>query len=108
MRLRLVTWNVNSVRLRMEQVARFVDEAAPDVIALQEIKCQTHEFPREAFEAIGLPHLKIAGQKGWHGVATFSKRPFARIEKGEFCGKGDARHIAVTLDGAHALGKPLT
>ena len=62
MRLRLCTWNINSVRLRVEQVARFVDEQGPDVLCLQEIKCREGEFPREAFEAMGLPHLKIAGQ----------------------------------------------
>ena len=75
MRLRLTTWNVNSVRLRAEQVARFVDEQAPDVLCLQEIKCQEAEFPRATFEAVGLPHIKIAGQKGWHGVAIASRLP---------------------------------
>ena len=48
MRLRLCTWNVNSVRLRVEQIARLVDEQAPDVLCMQEIKCQEGEFPREA------------------------------------------------------------
>ncbi|HEX2817053.1 MAG TPA: endonuclease/exonuclease/phosphatase family protein, partial [Phenylobacterium sp.] len=68
MRLRICTWNVNSVRLRAEQAARFVAEQAPDVLCMQEIKCQEGEFPRAAFIDMGLPHLKIAGQKGWHGV----------------------------------------
>ena len=49
MRLRLCTWNVNSVRLRAEQAARFVAEQAPDVLCMQEIKCQEGEFPAEAF-----------------------------------------------------------
>src|SRR6185312_8411586 len=49
MRLRICTWNVNSVRLRHEQAARFVREQAPDVLCLQEIKCREGEFPREAF-----------------------------------------------------------
>ncbi|OJU10985.1 MAG: exodeoxyribonuclease III [Caulobacterales bacterium 68-7] len=99
MRLRLVTWNVNSVRLRMEQVARFVDEAAPDVIALQEIKCQTHEFPREAFEAIGLPHLKIAGQKGWHGVAIASRHPIEDVAPLNACREGHARCVSGRIAG---------
>ena len=50
MRLRLVTWNVNSVRLRAEQIARFAAESGADVICMQEIKCQEGEFPRAAFE----------------------------------------------------------
>ena len=62
MRLRLCTWNVNSVRLRAEQVARFVSDQAPDVVCLQEIKCQEAEFPTQAFVDMGLPHIKIAGQ----------------------------------------------
>jgi exodeoxyribonuclease III len=82
MRLRIATWNVNSVRLRAEQAARFVDEQAPDVLCMQEIKCQEGEFPREAFEAMGLKHLKIAGQKGWHGVAIASRLPFFYIPAG--------------------------
>jgi exodeoxyribonuclease-3 len=48
----LATWNINSVRLRLDQIARFVAEQAPDVLCLQEIKCQNGEFPTEAFEAM--------------------------------------------------------
>ena len=55
MRLRVVTWNVNSVRLRADQAARFVEEHAPDVLCLQETKCREGEFPVAAFEAMGLP-----------------------------------------------------
>ena len=72
MPLRICTWNVNSVRLRAEQAARFVAEQRPDVLCMQEIKCREGEFPRQAFIDMGLPHLKIAGQKGWHGVAIAS------------------------------------
>ena len=75
MSLRIVTWNINSVRLRVDQIARFVAEYAPDVLCLQEIKCTEDQFPREAFEQMGLPYLKIRGQKGWHGVAIASRLP---------------------------------
>ncbi|MFN3353508.1 MAG: endonuclease/exonuclease/phosphatase family protein, partial [Brevundimonas sp.] len=64
--LRVVTWNINSVRLRIDQVARFVAERRPDVLCLQEIKCREGEFPAEAFREMGLPYLRVAGQKGWH------------------------------------------
>ncbi len=99
MRLRICTWNVNSVRLRVEQVARFVAEQAPDVLCLQEIKCQEGEFPREAFEAMGLPHLAIAGQKGWHGVATASRLPFELGERWDPCREGHARSVAIKVEG---------
>ncbi len=99
MRLRICTWNVNSVRLRVEQVARFVAEQAPDVLCMQEIKCQEAEFPREAFEAMGLPHLAIRGQKGWHGVATASRLPFEPGADWGACREGHARAVSVKVEG---------
>ncbi|MDB5455178.1 MAG: exodeoxyribonuclease Xth [Caulobacter sp.] len=99
MRLRLATWNVNSVRLRAEQVARFVDEQAPDVLCLQEIKCQEGEFPRQAFIDMGLPHLRIAGQKGWHGVAIASRLPIEDAPTLNACREGHARCVSAKVAG---------
>jgi exodeoxyribonuclease-3 len=99
MRLRLATWNINSVRLRVDQVARFVAEQAPDVLCLQEIKCQEGEFPREAFVEMGLPHLAISGQKGWHGVAIASRLPFTPGPKLDVCREGHARCVSVVVEG---------
>lgn len=99
MRLRICTWNVNSVRLRHEQVARFVREQAPDVLCLQEIKCREGEFPREAFVEMGLPHLKIAGQKGWHGVAIASALPIQDAPPLDVCREGHARCVGATVAG---------
>ena len=99
MRLRLATWNINSVRLRVDQVARFVAEQAPDVLCLQEIKCQEGEFPREAFAEMGLPHLAISGQKGWHGVAIASRLPFEPGPKLDVCREGHARCVSVMVQG---------
>jgi exodeoxyribonuclease-3 len=99
MRLRLCTWNVNSVRLRVEQAARFVAEQAPDVLCLQEIKCREGEFPREAFVEMGLPHLKVAGQKGWHGVAIASRLPLADAPPLDVCREGHARCVGAVVAG---------
>ena len=99
MRLRLATWNVNSVRLRVEQVARFVAEQAPDVLCLQEIKCQTGEFPVEAVAEMGLPHLRISGQKGWHGVAIASRLPIEDAAPVAACREGHARCVAARVAG---------
>lgn len=99
MRLRLCTWNVNSVRLRAEQVARFVAEHALDVLCLQEIKCQDAEFPRKAFEEMGLPHLRIAAQKGWHGVAIASRLPIEDAPKLDVCREGHARCVSAKVAG---------
>ena len=87
------------MRLRHEQVARFVADQAPDVLCLQEIKCREGEFPREAFEAMGLPHLVISGQKGWHGVAIASRLPIEPAAPLEVCREGHARCAAGIIGG---------
>jgi exodeoxyribonuclease-3 len=99
MRLRLCTWNINSVRLRHEQVARFVSERAPDVLMLQEIKCRDGEFPTQAFVDMGLPHIKVKGQKGWHGVAIASRLPFEDTAPLDVCREGHARCVSVRVSG---------
>lgn len=99
MRLRLATWNVNSVRLRAEQVVRFLAEQSPDVLCLQEIKCRDGEFPRAAFEAAGYPHMRICGQKGSHGVAIISRLPLEDAPELDLCREGHARVV-----GARVLG----
>jgi exodeoxyribonuclease III len=91
--LRIATWNINSVRLRQVLVARFLKQAQPDILCLQEIKCREELFPREAFHALGYEHIAISGQAGYHGVATLSKLPLAPLPKESFCGTADARHL---------------
>ncbi len=61
MSLRIATWNVNSLRQRLDHLARFAAEAAPDVICLQETKVTDAEFPRQAAQEMGYPHLLIHG-----------------------------------------------
>ncbi|HEY3797266.1 MAG TPA: exodeoxyribonuclease III [Caulobacteraceae bacterium] len=99
MRLRVVTWNVNSVRLRADHIARFIHEAAPDVLCLQEIKCREGEFPRAVFADNGLPHLRIAGQKGWHGVAIASRLPIEDAPALDVCKHGHARAVGAKVAG---------
>ena len=93
----VATWNINSVRLRIDLVERFLVDHRPDVLCLQETKCRDAEFPVAAFKRFGYAHVAINGQKGYHGVAIASRLPFARIERRGFCGKSDARHLAVGL-----------
>jgi exodeoxyribonuclease-3 len=87
------------VRLRAEQVARFVREAAPDVLCLQEIKCREGEFPTAAFVDAGLPHLRISGQKGWHGVAIASRLPIEDAPTLDVCREGHARAVSGIIAG---------
>ena len=97
--LRVATWNVNSVRLRAEQVARFVSDQAPDLVCLQEIKCREGEFPAQAFIDMGLPHLRIAGQKGSHGVAIASRLPLEDAPPLDVCREGHARCVGAMIEG---------
>lgn len=97
MSLSVATWNINSVRLRLRQVGRFLDRYAPDVLCLQETKCPDDRFPLKPFRNRGYDHVLINGQKGYHGVAIVSRRPFLSTSKREFCRRGDARHAAVTI-----------
>jgi exodeoxyribonuclease-3 len=99
MRLRIASWNVNSVRLRAGQVVRFAAEEAADVICLQEIKCREAEFPAAAFAEAGFPHLRIAGQKGWHGVAIASRLPIEDAPVLSVCREGHARVIGARIEG---------
>lgn len=101
--MRIVTWNINSVRLRIDAVIRFLEEERPDVLCLQETKCQDGQFPSRAFEKAGYPHLAISGQKGYHGVAIAARVPIEEPQMRSFCGKDDARHVAVTLPGGARL-----
>jgi exodeoxyribonuclease-3 len=71
--MKIATWNINSVRLRIETVCRFLAEAKPDVLCLQEIKCRNGEFPAKAYKQAGYRNNHVDVQKGSHGVSIVSK-----------------------------------
>ncbi|WND03456.1 exodeoxyribonuclease III [Temperatibacter marinus] len=95
--MRLVTWNINSIRARTHLVEDFVKQYDPDVICLQETKAMDDQFPVKFIQALGYEHMALHGMKSYHGVATLSKKPFQSTEIIDWCNKGDARHIAVKL-----------
>jgi exodeoxyribonuclease III len=105
MPLSVATWNINSVRLRLGLVRRFLADHSPDVLCLQETKCPDGNFPLAAFREAGYRHIEIHGQKGYHGVALISRLPLGSVDKRCFCGKEDARHIAATVE---HNGRPIT
>jgi exodeoxyribonuclease-3 len=105
MTLSVVTWNINSVRLRIGMVLDFLAQYQPDVLMLQEIKCTNDQFPRNAFIEAGYPHMAVHGQKGYHGVAIVSKFPLTDISSRVFCEIPESRHISALVDIGHG---PLT
>ena len=98
MEFRIASWNINSVRLRIGQVTRFLETWQPDVLCLQETKCPQGQFPDKQLQAIGYSHIAEKGQSGYHGVAIISKWPLLDQFSRQFCNKQDARHICVKLD----------
>ena len=73
--MRICTWNINSVRIRLESVERLLKEQRPDILCLQEIKVANELFPPGLGEALGYNHRLIHGQKAYHGVAILSRLP---------------------------------
>lgn len=97
MAFKIATWNINSVRLRLGLVERFLKEHRPDVLCLQETKCPQGQFPVSALQKAGYRHIVEYGQKGYHGVAVVSRLPVLEQSERKFCGKEDCRHVSVTI-----------
>ena len=97
MPITVATWNINSVRLRQALVVKLLAAEAPDVLCLQETKSPVDKIPTEVFAKAGYPHMVARGQKGYNGVAILSRHPLEDAGSIEFCGKGDARHVAGRL-----------
>src|SRR5947208_7348881 len=108
MRLTITTWNINSVRLRIDGVARFVKAVRPDLLCLQETKCPDDKFPLKRFKRLGYEHMALNGQKGYHGVVVLSRVPFESFEVQTFCGKSDCRHVSAVLGERAGLRDPIT
>ncbi len=99
--MKIATWNVNSVRQRLPLVLDWLKRIEPDLLLLQEIKCETHQFPVEAFQDAGYTAF-VAGQKSYNGVAILSRIP-AELRTKKLPGLSDpeppARYIEVAAGG---------
>jgi exodeoxyribonuclease-3 len=102
--MKIVTWNVNSVRVRQERLLRFLERHAPDVVCLQELKVETEGFPREAIAAAGY-HAAVFGQKTYNGVAILSRKEPEDVRRG-LCDEVEdpqARLISARIDGVRVF-----
>ncbi|MBB6466662.1 exodeoxyribonuclease III [Aminobacter carboxidus] len=79
--MKIVTWNINGVRARIENLVHWLRESAPDIVCLQEIKTVDEGFPRFEIEALGY-NVETHGQKGFNGVAILSKLRFDEVNRG--------------------------
>jgi exodeoxyribonuclease III len=96
--MRIVTWNVNSVKQRLEHLLKLLAQEAPDVVCLQEIKCIDAAFPRLEIEAAGY-NVITHGQKAYNGVAILSKAPLEEEKQGLPGGDADdhARYLEAVV-----------
>lgn len=101
--LRIATWNINSVRLRLENIANYVKASALDILCLQETKTQDETFPYDFLRESGFTHVIHQGQKSYNGVAILSKFPLQPISTMDVLGNGHARHIAALVAGKFEL-----
>ena len=96
--MKIATWNVNSLKVRLPQVLAWLDEQQPDILALQELKLEQDKFPVNAFADLGFQAAWL-GQKTYNGVAIISKKPLANVQ----CNMPNfadpqSRFIAATID----------
>lgn len=96
--LKITSWNINSVRLRLDLVIQILHQLQPDVLCLQETKAQDGDFPAAALAEAGWPHQAIRGEKSYNGVAILSRRPLTGIDYQNWAGKEDCRHISAVVD----------
>ena len=97
--LKLVTWNVNSIRVRMDLLKKLVHLEEPDIVCIQEVKAKESDFPFEEIKELGFSHIALYSQAGYNGVAILSKFLFDKMEVKDWVGKHDARHICATVLG---------
>jgi len=110
--MRIATWNVNSVRTRLDQVVAWLQEERPEVLCLQETKVADELFPHQAFEELGY-RVEISGQKAYNGVAIVSLLPLEDVQVGfqallsddpEACELGEQKRvISALVEGVRVL-----
>jgi exodeoxyribonuclease-3 len=104
--MRIATWNVNSVRQRIDHLTTWLAEVKPDVCCLQELKCQDEAFPRLEIEALGYM-VETHGQKTFNGVAILSKHRLEDVTRGlpDQPGEPQSRYLEALITPAN--GKPV-
>ncbi len=103
--MKLATWNVNSIRQREPHVRRWLERVQPDLLFLQEIKCEAAQFP-PGFAELGY-RAEVVGQKAYNGVAVLSRGPVAVVARalpGLPDADAQARYIEITCDGLTLIG----
>ena len=97
--MKIVTWNVNSIRARHDNVTRWLKAHNPDVVLLQELKCTEDKVPYNEYEELGY-NMAVFGQQAYNGVSVFSKLPIGDVHKGiNHFDDDQARYIEAEING---------
>ncbi len=102
--MKIATWNINSIRARLDRVLPWIDQNQPDVLCLQEIKTEEKTFPIDAFTLKGYK-VALNAQRTYNGVAILSRRPITDVTlgMGDLAADPQARLIAGTVEGVRIL-----
>ena len=95
--MKIASWNINSVRFRIDIVARFLRQERPDILCLQETKVIDDDFPVGAFHELGYPTVILHGQRMYHGVAIIARVPLVADDRLDWQANREARHVGVRL-----------
>lgn len=98
MTIAIASWNINSVRLRINLVIEFLQSYNIDILCLQETKCPNIDFPEQVLRKSGYDYIIYNGEKSYNGVAIISKLPLLEVDKRQFCEKQDCRHISAVIN----------
>lgn len=97
---KLISWNVNSLRIRLSDLRQLVEKQQPDIICLQEVKAKPEDFPFDEIRTLGFEHIALYSMPGYNGVAILARKPLSEVRRFDWAGKNDARHIsAVCAEG---------
>ena len=96
--MKIVSWNINSLRLRISLLKKFVEIANPDIICLQEIKVEDCLFPSLELISLGYNFLEYSGEKSYNGVAILAKKNLCEVKKIDVLNYGHKRHISAIFD----------
>ena len=101
--MRIATWNINSVRLRLPQVIKFLKIQNIDLLCLQETKTPNEYFPDEEFKKIGFKYQYNRGEKSYNGVAIISRLPLGQVHHKDWAKKIDCRHICAQIENGPSI-----
>ncbi len=96
--MRIVTWNINSIRIRLDLIRKTLKSLKPDVLCLQETKVEDTHFPLDDVKALGFDHVYYTGQKSYNGMAILSRTPITHIHTMDILNNGEKRHIGGKLE----------